>query len=310
MGKPKANTRTEPSEDGGPNEAPSRSGKDNPEKSAQSSGEPAVLAAIAQAKLDICTKIDEKIADMSAVLRNEIAAFKAKSDNAFVTVYALLDGQNETLKSLTESANATSDVVADLEAKVLALQRQVEQLSEKCLDLEGRSKRQNLRIAGVKEGLESGKKTRDFAAQLLAGALQLDERPVIDRAHRALRERPGNNEPPRHLIIRIHYCDAFEEIMKKVMQSRALTYQGQRIQIFRDFPSAVVKRRAAFTPARNLLRNKPGVRFGLLYPAKLRVTHNGKETTFTDAEEARLFAERLSGRGHETQGGGEDAGNH
>ncbi|KAI4891660.1 hypothetical protein NFI96_007545, partial [Prochilodus magdalenae] len=281
----------------------SRSGKDNPEASTQSADQQAVLAAIAslqaelsQAKSDICTKID----DVSTVLRGEIAAVKAESDNAFITVHARLDGQNDTRKSLVESANANSDVVADLEAKVKALQSQVDQLSEKCLDLEGRSKRQNLRIAGVKEGLENGQKTRDFVAQLLTDVLQLEEKPVIDRAHRALRVRLGDNELPRHLIIRVHYCHAFEEILKKVMQSRTLTYQGERIQIFRDFPPAVVKRRAAFTPARNLLRDKPGVRFGLVYPAKLRVTHNGKETTFTDAEEARLFAERLFGRDHET----------
>ncbi|KAI4896249.1 hypothetical protein NFI96_008278, partial [Prochilodus magdalenae] len=307
MGKTKGNTKAEPSEGGGPAEAPSRSGKDNPEASTQSADQQAVLAAIAslqaelsQAKSDICTKIDEKTADVSTVLRGEIAAVKAESDNAFITVHARLDGQNDTLKSLVESANANSDVVADLEAKVKALQSQVDQLSEKCLDLEGRSKRQNLRIAGVKEGLENGQKTRDFVAQLLTDVLQLEEKPVIDRAHRALRARLGDNEPPRHLIIRVHYCHAFEEILKKVMQSRTLTYQGKRIQIFRDFPPAVVKRRAAFTPARNLLRDKPGVRFGLVYPAKLRVTHNGKETTFTDAEEARLFAERLFGRDHET----------
>lgn len=222
---------------------------------------------------------------MSTILRGEIATLKAETDNAFITMHARVDSQNDTLKSLSESANATSDVVVDLEAQVKKLHSQVEQLSEKCLDLEGRSKRQNLRIAGVKEGMENGQKPREFVAQLLTEVLELNERPLIDRAHRALRVRPGDSEPPRHLILRVHYCHAFEDILQKVMRSKTLMYQGQRIQIFRDFPPAVVKRRAAFTPARNLLRDKPGVKFRLLYPAKLRVTHNGKETTFTDAEE-------------------------
>lgn len=82
---------------------------------------------------------------------------------------------------MTESANANSDVVVELGAIVKTLQSQVNKLSEKCLELEGRSKRQNLRIAGVKEGLESGKKPRDFVAQFLAEALQLDNSPLIDR---------------------------------------------------------------------------------------------------------------------------------
>lgn len=222
---------------------------------------------------------------MSTTLRTEIAALKTESDAAFTIVNNRLDSQNETLGSLEKSANATSDSVADLEAKVKQLHNQVEQLSEKCLDLEGRSKRQNLRIAGVKEGEERGQGARDFVAQLLMEVLQLDEKPMIDRAHRALRQRSGDDHPPRHLILRVHYCHTLESI-----------YRGQRIQIFRDFPPTVVKRRAAVTPARKLLRDQPGVKFGLLYPAKLRVSHNGMETTFSDPEEARLYAERHFGQ--------------
>lgn len=300
MRRTKPNSKDELSKSRGPTETPTQSGKQKPDMSAQNADHQAVLAAIAalqadlsKAKSDICDKIDEKIADVSTILRGEIAGLKAETDNAFITVHARIDSQNDTLKSLSESASANSDVVVDLETKVRKLYSAVEQLSEKCLDLEGRSKRQNLRIAGVKEGAENGQKPREFVAQLLAEVLELDERPLIDRAHRALRVRPGDKEPPRHLILRVHYCHAFEDIVQKLAKSKHLTYQDQRIQIFRDFPPALVKRRAAFTPARNLLRDRPGVKFGLLYPAKLRVTHKGKEMTFTDAEEARLFAERL-----------------
>lgn len=83
--------------------------------------------------------------------------------------------------------------------------------------------------------------------------------------------------------------------MQKVMSTRDLTFRGQRILIFRDLPPEVARRRAAFTPARKILRDKPGVKFGLLYPAKLRVTHNGSERLFTDPEEARQYATRHFG---------------
>lgn len=134
---------------------------------------------------------------------------------------------------------------------------------------------------------EHGLKTRDFVAQMLKEVLHLEEAPEVDRAHRALWRRPGNSEPPRHLVARIHYCYAYEDIIQKVMSSKNLTFRGQRIQIFRDFPLEVVRCRAAFTPARRMLRDKPGVRFGLLYPAKLRVSHNGSERFFTDPEVCR-----------------------
>lgn len=128
-----------------------------------------------------------------------------------------------------------------------------------------------MRIAADKEGKENGQKTRDFVAQLLIDVLKLDGKPMIDQAHRALQECPADFIPPRHLILRIHYCHELEDIFQRVTKSKSLSYQGQRIQIFRDFLPADVKRHAAFTPAKNLLRNKPGVKFGLLYLAKLRV---------------------------------------
>jgi len=40
------------------------------------------------------------------------------------------------------------------------------------------------------------------------------------------------------------------------------------------------------------------IKFELLFPAKLRVMHNGNKTPFTDPEEARLYAERLFGQGN------------
>lgn len=73
-------------------------------------------------------------------------------------------------------------------AKETLASGQVDSLSEKCLNLEGRSNRQNLRVAGFKEGEENGKKPREFVAQLLKEALNFEDAPVIDRAHRALQK--------------------------------------------------------------------------------------------------------------------------
>ncbi|KAM9307164.1 uncharacterized protein KZ484_000527 [Pholidichthys leucotaenia] len=199
-----------------------------------------------------------------------MAALKAENDAAISTVKAQIDVQSQTLKELAEAASGSSDVLQELETKVKKVSGQMEVLSEKCLDLEGWSKQQNLRVGGFKEGKENGQPVRDFAARLLKEVLNLEETPMIDRA---LQRRPGDNEPLRHLTIRVHYCHTYEDIMKRALSTKDLTFLGQWIQIFRDLPPEVVKRRAAFTPARRILRDKLGVRFGLLPPAKLRVFH-------------------------------------
>lgn len=74
-----------------------------------------------------------------------------------------------------------------------------------------------MRVVGVNEGAENVQKTRDFVAQMLMDVLKLDERPVINRTHRALCRRPGDSEPPRHLVVRIHHCYAYQNMMQKVM---------------------------------------------------------------------------------------------
>ena len=90
-----------------------------------------------------------------------------------------------------------------------------ESLSEKCLDLEGGSKQQNLRVARIKEGNENSQKPREFVARLLKEVLNLTDATAIDQAHRALRKGPRNDEPPWHFIARLHYCRTSEDITHK-----------------------------------------------------------------------------------------------
>lgn len=54
-------------------------------------------------------------------------------------------------------------------------------VTEKCDDLESRSRRNNIRIKEVPEGSE-GSGPRDLLAGLLQEVLTLDEKPLIDRA--------------------------------------------------------------------------------------------------------------------------------
>ncbi|ROJ16190.1 LINE-1 type transposase domain-containing protein 1 [Anabarilius grahami] len=213
-----------------------------------------------------------------------------KIDAKFDAVQLIINGHRTTLEHLEQTATALSDAVTKLQAQVKSLSEQVSEIMEKCIDLEGRSKRQNIRIAGIREGLENGQGAREFVAKLFMEVLELDELPILDRTHRALRSQPEDSDPPRQFIARVHHGHTMENIMRKVSSQRKLTFNFRSIHIFRDYPSAVVKRRAAFARVRQILRDKPGVKFGILYPAKLRVTYSKGEKLFTDANEAWKFA--------------------
>ncbi|KAL1264173.1 hypothetical protein QQF64_004528 [Cirrhinus molitorella] len=248
-------------------------------------------------KAEITEVIDKRLDQFSVTIRAELTAIKKETDLAISAVKNTMDGQAKTMAELERSTTYTSDTVCQLQKEVERLTNSVSQLTEKCTDLESRSRRQNLRILNIKEGEESGRKATDFVAHLLKNALSLDALPLIDRAHRSLRQRSDNTSYPRAFIVRLHYFHDWQNIIRKAAQLKSITYNGEKLLIFPDLPAAILKQRARFNRAKELLRDRPGVRFGFLYPAKLRVTHNGEEAYFTDPGKAIMYAEQHFGEG-------------
>lgn len=135
------------------------------------------------------------------------------------------------------------------------MRKEISTLTDRAEDLEVRSRRCNIRVVGVRESRESGKRSVQFIADMLRELLQLDKAPVLDRAHLALRSKPTHeNQPPRAFIVRCHYFKEREEILRKAVTLRQLkTSDGDTVHVLPDFTQAVTKQRAAFTEVRNLL---------------------------------------------------------
>ncbi|XP_048086705.1 uncharacterized protein LOC125286061 [Alosa alosa] len=252
----------------------------------------ALRSEVAQIKGDICSSIDARIQTVCTELRGELATTKKEIQTSITALEGNTSSHEKTIKDLERSASLQSDDITALQSQVTRLNSEVDKLVTKCEDLEGRSRRHNIRIIGIPEGAE-GSAPHDFVADLLQEVLSLEAKPLIDRAHRTLCRRPDPQEPPRPIVLRLHYYHVLEGILRKAIAARQLFYEGKRIQIFPDYPPAVAKRRALFNRARELLRDRPGVKYGLLYPARLLVTFNGTQTSFTDAKKAEEYAEGL-----------------
>lgn len=251
-----------------------------------------------QFKSEIVEAIDKRIDQFSITIRAELTALKKDTDVTISAMKSTVDVQAKTMAELERSATFTSDTVSQLQKDVEKLTSSVLQLTEKCTDLESRSRRQNLRILNIKEGEETGRKPAGFIAHLLKNALSLETLPLIDRAHRSLRKRSDNTSFPRAFIARMHSFHDWQDIIRKAAQLKSITYNGEKLLIFPDLPAAILKQCASFNRAKDLLRDRPGVRFGFLYPAKLRVTHNGEEMYFTDPVKAFAYAEQHFGEGN------------
>ncbi|KAK7882797.1 hypothetical protein WMY93_028971 [Mugilogobius chulae] len=221
---------------------------------------------------------------VSGAVKKEIMA-------ALGPLEAKITAQSETIVSLEHTANDHDSQLISLQATVATLTDRVGSLSQKCEDLEGRSRRNNVRIIGVPEGSE-GSRSTDFVATLLRDLLGLDSKPVLDLAHRTLGPKPGDGGTPRPFIARVNLFQQRNEILRKAGASAPLLYKGKRVSVFPDFTATVSKKRAAFTKVKKELRSCPGVKFGLFYPAVLRITlPSGQNHKFEDPLLAMDFVE-------------------
>lgn len=236
-----------------------------------------IMEAIANSEQKILARIDSSTKDLNEKIGS------IKSD---------LAGQEARLQDVETGLNEYSDRTVTVESDVSQLKLQVAKLTQKLDELEGRQRRSNARIVGVKEGYENNGRPTDVFAAMLKELFGLSFVPTLDRAHRSLRPRPNDKDPPRVVVVKFHYFQEREEVFRKASVTSALL-QDKKISIFPDYTTDVAKRRASFAEAKRLLRSCTGVRFGLLFPAVLRITTpTGQEKRFTDPSEATDYVKK------------------
>lgn len=218
-------------------------------------------------KTDIFSKIDTS----ATTLRSEMILVKDELKKSIERIQNKLDAHGVVLSELERGATDHSTRITELEANVGSLTTRVTYLDNRCEDLEGRMRRNNIRLLGIPEGVE-GPRPTEFVAGLLQELLGLDEKPLLDRAHRTLRSRPREGEPPRPFVIRVHFFHVRNDMLKRSGDASPLLYKGRRVSIFPDYTTAVAKKRASFGDVKRQLRACPGVKYGLIYPAVLRLT--------------------------------------
>ncbi|KAL0150466.1 hypothetical protein M9458_054283 [Cirrhinus mrigala] len=185
---------------------------------------------------------------------------------------ALLNSSLEPIRSLIESFGVT------LTAQAATINEMEAGLSEqlRITQLEHDVKALQSKLTSLPEDIE-GKNAREYVTNLLSELLgdYLAEPPELDRVHRILRPKPRADEPPRPLIIRFHRYVIKETVMRWSKSQKDISYKGHKIKMYEDFSIKL-----------------QGVRFGMLYLARLRVSCNGVEWIFDSPEAAESFYQK------------------
>lgn len=241
-------------------------------------------------KSDITAVIREQLRNALSedfnFLKTELQAVRSEIANSTAATRTEIDQMKANMKDMESGLSEWSDEVTTLQTTVRSLQKELTDLRGKCEDMEGRMRRCNIRILGVPE--EPGSSSTTSVSKLLKDMLKLDKDIIIDRSHRSLAPKRQDGKP-RAIIAKLHHYQDCVEILRRARTQSPLRLNGAPVAIFPDYTTTVARARAAFTEVRKLLHNQQGVRFGILYPARLRITYNGQDKEFLDPREAMVY---------------------
>lgn len=229
---------------------------------------------------------------LSAELRSAFISLEAKLD----AVQATVTDFGERIVSLETNANSTEERIKALEATCSTLSEAYAKLKAKNIDLEGRSRRNNVRIVGLPESIEGPRPTTFFSEALMEifGDQVLQNPPELDRAHRTLPAKPRQGDKPRPVIACFHRHQIKELVVREARKRRNdLRYHDTPVRIYEDYCPDVLEQRAVYRNVMAKLYNL-GLRPALLYPARLQITDkDGNKKRFSSPEEASAFVGSL-----------------
>lgn len=194
---------------------------------------------------------------MMAEFKNDIQALVSRTEHV-----------EKKMSEFTKSHNALLDSHATLEEEVA-------RLTAKTLDLEDRSRRNNIRLRGIPESVPPDQLRPfliDFMTLVLPNCTQLDF--TIDRIHRIPKPKNIPPQSPRDTLARIHFFHIKDQFLRDIKAVANLPDRFQQISIYPDLSAATMMRRKEFAPFTKVLRDHD-IRYRWGFPVKLIIYKDG-----------------------------------
>ncbi|KAL2092687.1 hypothetical protein ACEWY4_012485 [Coilia grayii] len=230
--------------------------------------------------------------DMSALITTSLAPIQASLANFHEMVKTL----EQRVTAVETTVGANFDALFKAEKAISELQTLNAALADRIDDLENRSRRVNLRIINVPEDSEPKGDIVAFVSALLKDNMGnlFTSPPELERAHRALVQKPKNGQSPRAIIVAFLRFRDRERVLHWARQNEVV-FQGHTLRFYPDLSTQLSKKRVGFKNVKAALYQK-GIQFRLLYPARLRVTYGGETLIFdTPADAETFYAQKVEG---------------
>jgi len=254
-------------------------------------------------KDDIHSAIFDLKEDVKKDFKEELATLKQELDQKLTQVGTTLQVHDQAITEAEERISDMETGSAVTKEALLSLLREQRRLREKVTDLESRSRRNNIRVYGVPEDSE-GDSMIKFVENLLTTELALPDGMSlqIQRAHRALTQKPGPGATPRSIVINFLQFDIKETVLKLAWKKKVLL-NNKQIFFDHDYAYAVMEKRKAFGGIKKALKEK-GICFQTPL-TRIRIHWSTGPQTYEDAHQA---AQDLRARGIQVAAVREDPG--
>ncbi|KAJ1208294.1 hypothetical protein NDU88_003680 [Pleurodeles waltl] len=221
----------------------------------------------------------DKLDTILKEIRDSRQAIENRLDMITTDINIMKDDQAKLTDRLKQTESTVADILStynDNKIAIVKLQQQMEALQKRIEDAEWRSLRNNIRIIGLPEGKEGNDPTQCIESWLQSIAKdRLSIHLVVERAHRIPGRKPIPGAPARPVIARILNYGDRDVALQVARELDPIIIDNARISLYPDYTLAVQKRRASFQIIKQRLR-KMEIKYALLFPAKLCITHNQK----------------------------------
>lgn len=222
------------------------------------------------------------------IILKELREFRRDSNQQLNGIKEDINKMNKRVEEAEERIDEAETRIQSTEDVLSQLVKLQVQMEAKLTDLEGRSRRDNIRLHGVKEGAEDNVATMiSFVEDLLMKGLELPPTTElhVERAHRSLAPKPPTEAPPRSIVIKFASYRTKEDMLKRAWQVKGFDFQGRRVHLDHDYAPELLKKRREYKEAKAVLKER-NIRFQTPFPARMRVFYTEGTVTYSSAEVA------------------------
>ena len=251
------------------------------------------MAAGANVETEMLTEL-RKLRDENSDFHKDTKTSFGRLEASMTEIKQRMDKLDQRVTTAEQRVSNTEDRSVLHDRALTYLLKREASLAAKCDQLENMSRRNNIRLFGIKEGAEQNDMP-GFIKKFLSDKIHLEgELSVrVERAHRATVPKPKEpTAPPRSIIVRFLDWGVKQTILQQAWSQGNIEHEGRRVVFDHDYSQSLQRKRKAVWEVIKKLKEK-NIKARTIYPAQIKITLDTGDRVFPSLWDARETLERF-----------------